>query len=493
MPLIALDLPAGIYRNGTDLQSQGRWRDSNLVRWHDNTMQPIQGWRTRSDTATAYKARSLHTWVDNSADRWIAAGTYEKLYVYNQSGTQYDITPAAFTSGQEDANNPVGYGNSLYGQEQYGTPRQESDIPDPATTWSMDAWGEYLVACSDADGKIYEWQLATGTPAAVVTNAPTSNRGIMVTDERFLMALGAGGNPRKVQWCDRENNTIWTAAATNEAGDIELQTNGRIQCGVRVQNQALILTDNDAHTATYAGPPYVYGFERVGTSCGIVSKQAVAVVDMGAVWMGSRSFYAYTGGTVQEVNSDVADYVFSDINQSQISKVVAVSNAKFSEIRWFYPSGTSTENDRYVAFNYQDNTWSIGTLARTAAVDAGVFAYPIYANASDKKIYEHEVGNNYDGATPYAESGPISMGLGDNVVSITDMIPDERTQGDVQAKFKTRFYPNDTEREYGPYSMSNPTSIRFTGRQFRMRVEGVDNADWRVGINRLEAKSRGRR
>lgn len=493
MPLVALDLPPGIYRNGTDLQTQGRWRDSNLVRWHDNTMQPIQGWRTRSDTASAAKPRSLSAWIDNSSDRWIAAGTYNKLYIYSDAGIQYDVTPVGLTAGTEDASNPIGYGNSFYGTQAYGTQRQESDVPDPATTWSLDAWGEYLVACSDSDGKIYEWTLNTATAAAQVSNAPTSNRSIVVTDERFLMALGAGGNPRKVQWSDRENNTVWTAAATNEAGDIELQTSGRIECGVRVQNQTLILTDVDAHTATYAGPPYVYGFERVGTSCGIVSKQAVAVVDRGAVWMGPRSFYVYGGGTVQEVESDVADYVFSDLNHSQISKVVAVSNAKFSEIRWFYPSGTSTENDRYVAFNYQDNTWSIGTLARTAAVDAGVFPYPIYANPSDKKIYEHEVGYNYDGATPFAESGPISMGLGDNVVSITDMIPDERTQGDVQAKFKTRFYPNDTEREYGPYSMSNPTSIRFTGRQFRMRVEGVDNTDWRVGINRLEAKSRGRR
>lgn len=493
MPLIALDLPPGVYRNGTDLQAQGRYRDSNLMRWHDNTMQPIQGWRTRSDTAAAAKIRSLHAWVDNSADRWIAAGTYNKLYVYTQSGIQHDITPVGLTAGQEDSTNPVGYGNGAYGVDAYGTPRQESDIPDPATTWSMDSWGQYLVACSDADGKIYEWQLNTGTAAAQVTNAPTSCAGIVVTDERFILALGAGGNPRKVQWPDRENNTVWSPLATNEAGDYELQTNGRLQCGGRLQNQTLLLTDTDAHTATYSGPPYVYGFERVGTSCGIIGKKALAIVDRGAVWMGARSFYTFAGGTVQEIDSDVADYVFSDINMSQASKITAVSNAKFSEIRWFYPSGTSTENDRYVAFNYQDNTWTIGTLARTAAVDAGVFRYPIYANASDKKIYEHEVGNNYDGATPFAESGPVSLGIGDNVASVTEMIPDERTQGDVQVKFKTRFYPNDTEREYGPYSMSNPTSLRITGRQFRVRIEGVSGSDWRVGINRLEVKAGGRR
>jgi len=493
MGLVALDLPAGIYRNGTDLQAQGRWRDANLVRWHDNTMQPIKGWRTRSDTAAASKIRSINAWIDNSNDRWISAGSYNKLYVYNAAGSQFDITPSGLASGFEDANNPVGYGNSYYGQEAYGTQRQESDIPDPATTWSLQSWGEYLIACSDADGKIYEWQLNTSNISAQITNAPVNNRGIVVTDERFLLALGAGGNPRKVQWCDRENNTLWTVAATNEAGDYELQTNGRIECGVRVQNQTLILTDTDAHTATYSGPPYVYGFERVGTSCGVISKQAVATVDLGAVWMGPRSFYVYSGGAVQEIESDVADYVFSDLNSSQASKVIAVSNAKFSEIRWFYPSGGSTENDRYVAFNYADQTWSIGTLARTAAIDAGVYRYPLYADPITKKIYEHEVGNNYDGATPFAETGPVSMGTGDNIFSITNMIPDERTQGDVEATFKARMYPNDQERSYGPYSMSNPTSLRVTGRQIRLRVEGANLSDWRVGINRIEVKSRGKR
>ena len=493
MSLISLDLPAGVYRNGTDLQSAGRWRDSNLVRWHDNTLRPIGGWRTRSDTATAAKVRGMHSWIDNSSDRWITAGSYNVLYVYNGAGIQYDITPTGLTAGNEDALQPVGYGNAFYGQEEYGIARQEVTTITPATTWAMDSWGENAVACSSSDGKIYEWQLNTATIAAPVANAPVGCRSILVTEERFLMALGAGSNPRLVQWSDREDNTTWTPAATNEAGSLELQTSGRIQCGVKVQNQSLILTDTDAHVATYSGPPYVYGIERVGTSCGIVATQAVAVVDIGAIWMGSRSFYAYLGGAVTEVDCDVADYVFSDINLSQISKTCAVPNANYSEIWWFYPSSESNENDRYVVYNYTDGTWAIGTMARTAGVDAGVYRQPIIASATDKKLYEHEIGFNYDGVEPFAESGPISIGNGENVMSVTEMIPDEKTQGDVDATFKTRFYPNDVERTYGPYNMANPTSLRFTGRQVRLRVEGSNADDWRVGINRLEVKAGGRR
>ena len=493
MALIPLDLPAGVYRNGTEFQAQGRWRDSNLVRWFENTLRPIGGWRTRSDTASAGQIRGLHGWLENGGDSWIAAGSYNKLYVYNAGGTQFDITPAGLTAGNEDAIQSSGYGSSYYGTEAYGVERQQLSAVVPATTWALDSFGQNLVACSSKDGKVYEWTLNTSTLPTAITNAPVNNRSILVTEERFLMCLGAGGNPRLVQWSDRENNTVWSPLATNEAGSLELQTNGVIECGVRVQNQALILTNIDAHVATYSGPPYVYGIERVGTACGIVSNNAIGVVDKGAMWMGNRSFFYYSGGTVAEVDCEVADYVFSDINHGQISKVAAVTNANFGEVWWFYPSSSSNENNRYVSYNYLNNTWAIGQISRTAGIDAGIFSHPIIASAVNKKLYEHEVGFNYDGVEPFAESGPIIIGNGDNVMAVTQMIPDERTQGDVDATFKTRFYPNDLERSYGPFSMANPTSMRFTGRQVRIRVEGSSLSDWRVGVNRLEVKQGGRR
>jgi hypothetical protein len=115
------------------------------------------------------------------------------------------------------------------------------------------------------------------------------------------------------------------------------------------------------------------------------------------------------------------------------------------------------------------------------------------ASPDDNKIYEHEVGYAYSGAMPFAETGPVMIGTGENVVSVTEMLPDEKTQGDVVATFKTRFYPNGTERSYGPFSLSAPTSLRFTGRQMRMRVTGQTLGDWRVGIMRLDARTRGRR
>ena len=490
--LLPLELPAGVYKNGTEYQGRGRWIDSNLVRWTDNTLQPMKGWRVRSDESVAGKLRGLVSWKDNDDDRWIAGGSFSNLYVYNSIGTQYDITPTGFTSGIESATFADGYGNSFYGTSLYGVPRPEGDTPQPATTWSLDTFGQFLLACSSDDGKVYEWQLSVGSDATVISEAPVDNTGIIVTEERFLFCLGAGGNPKKVQWSDRESLTVWTPLATNEAGDIELQTTGSIQCAKRVQNQTLILTTNDAHVATYQGSPYVYGFERVGSSCGIISKKAVSAVDSGAYWMGDGSFYFYGGGKVQELPCEVIDHVFTNINVSQMSKIFAVTNAKFNEILWFYPSSTANENDRYVAYNYKDNNWHIGTMARTTGVDSGAYTRPTYVGTNGY-LYEHEIGFNYDNDTPFVESGAISLGNGDNVMSVTSMIPDENTQGDVTANFYAKFYPNGDEYAYGAYNMSNPTDLRITGRQLRIRLTGDTNSDWRVGVNRLEVKQGSRR
>ena len=491
MPLIPLTLPPGVYRNGTDLQSSDRWRDASLVRWVDGTMRPIGGWKDR-DTMDTVAPRALLVWSDLSNDARIATGSYNKLAVANASGIVTDITPADLTDGTLDAEINTGFGGGAFGLGYYGTERISQGSYAEATTWSLDNWGENLVACSTADGRLLEWDLNTSNDATAISSAPTDNVALIVTEERFLFALGAGGNPRKVQWCDREDSTTWTAAATNEAGDLELATPGQIMCGIRTRGQSLILTDLDAHSATYIGGQFVYSFQRVGSSCGVTSRKAAAAVDPGVFWMGQRGFFMYSGGAVQELPCEVSDYVFNDINRAQISKVFAVPNQQFSEIWWFYPSGGSNENDRYVAFNYAENHWTIGAMSRTAGADRGVFRRPIWVDASGV-TYNHETGLNYDGADVFAETGPMSAGNGDQVIKATQLIPDEKTQGDVQAVFKTRFYPNDTEREYGPYTMSNPTDVRFTGRQIRMRVEGARLADWRVGNMRLEATTGGRR
>lgn len=494
MALVPLNIPPGVVRSGTELQSSGRWYDANLVRWTEGAMEPVGGWERRGNGTLTGKCRGLLTWKTNSGVRFSGLGTSSKLYAMTQSSVLVDITPTSFTAGSDDASTGAGYGISTYSTGYYGTPRPDAGSVTPATTWSLDTWGEYLVGCSTSDGKLYEWQLdfVTPTKAAVITNAPTNCQGLLVTAERSLFALGASGDGRKVAWSDLENNTIWTAASTNLAGSVILQTTGKIVCGKRVRGQNLILTDIDAHTLTYVGQPFVYQAEIAGRACGIVSANAVAVLDNMAVWMGQKGFHVYDG-YVKPLPCEVFDFVFNNININQISKVYAVNNAQYNEVWWFYPSANSNENDSYVAWDYVENHWTIGTLARTAGTDRSVFRNPIMIGANGY-IYDHEVGLNYDSSSPYAESGPVQIGNGDNIMYINELIPDERNQGGVTATFKTRYYPNSDESTYGPYSLTNPTSVRFNGRQVKMRVTTTTPAtSWRVGTQRLNAIAGGRR
>jgi hypothetical protein len=501
MALIPIKLPAGIYRTGTDFEGSGRWRDANLIRWSNGSMRPVGGWQNKHDVSASVTAppRAMHVWIDNTAGANTAIGTANELLYVNASGTATDITPTGFNTGNADAVINVAYGGGFFstGGSLYGKKQPSSGQFQEADTWSLDNWGEYLVGCATSDGKLYEWQLNTSTPAAQIANSPEDCKGLVVTEERFIFALQADGNPRKVAWCDREDNTTWTPLATNEAGDIELQTSGEIMAGVRMRGRTLIVTNVDAHIASYQGAPYVYGFERVGTACGAASRKGLVAIDQGAFWMGREAFYYFDGSIAKQLPCEVQDYVFDDMNSNQITKVYAVHNSEYGEIWWFYPSDASVECDSYVAYDYLEGHWEIGRINRTCGADQGVFDEPRWVDETGI-IYDHELhGVGHGVYTPFAESSAISLGNGDQVMKVNQLIGDEGSIGEVQVKFKTRFHPNDTERTYpatGAYSLTNmPTSVRFTGRQVRVRIEATGNEDFRVGVMRINAEAGGRR
>ena len=493
MPYAPIALPPGQYANGTAFQAKGRWRLQNLVRWPDGTnMQPVNGWRQKgSASALSAKARAIHTWRDNSALRWAMVGTSAKLQVFNAAGTAFDITPVGFTAGSDNATTGSGYGTSTYGTGTYGTPRPDSTSIVPASVWCLDQWSQYGVGCMEGDGKAYEWTLATGTPAAVISGAPTGLNGIMVTGEKFMFAF----TDRNVAWSDQGTNTTWTPAATNQAGDFDLTTQGSIMCGKRVRGANLVFTDVDCWAATYRADIFIYNFERVGENCGLLGKNAVVSLDGRAFWMGRGAFFVYNGGSVDALECEVSDYVFQNINEQQSSKATAWYNVDFGEVWWHYPSASATENDSYVMYSTRTGRWaaSASTVARTCGAASGVFQYPLLMGA-DNKLYEHEVGWGYDNVYPYAQSGPVELGTGDNIMNIAGFIGDEGTQGESRITVYTRNFPNEASTTWGPYTFSTaPTCARINGRQAELKVEFIAAADSRFGVMRLDMQQGGRR
>lgn len=529
--LFPLEVPSGLSRNGTRYQSRGRWHDSHLVRFYSGTVQPIGGWRNAQTDAGVDVAalagipRGMFTWRSLSGNTNIAIGTTEKLYVM-VSGTLYDITPVGFVVGAEDTTSAIGaYGAGSYGDGSYGEGAVTTALT-LADTWHFDSFGDYLLALSTSDGKIYVWDgvtsnVATEVDISAATGTPTTSAGVVATPERFVMALGTS-NQRRVTWANQAGYTTWGPLVTNSAGSWDLQTNGKIMAGQRTKNETLIWTDVDVHSARYVGGVGIYRFDQVGDRCGLISRRAKVVVDTLAFWMGKSNFFVYDGYT-RTLPSEVRDYVFSDFNQTQAAKVWAMSVSQYGEVWWFYPSSRSTECDRYVVFNYQENHWTTGQMGeRTTGVDSGPTQYPIVCDSSGY-MYEHEIGNMrpavafgqpgiilYDESgialmdesgdpllteqtAPYLESGPIEVGNGDQLMSLQRLVPDEKTLGDVFAKIFSALYPTDPEIEHGPYTLANPTPVRINARQVRVRLEEAVETAWRVGVIRLGLRPSSRR
>ena len=499
MPLLPVTPPAGVVTNGTDYANKGRWTDSNLVRFQNGFLRPIGGWEKIRNTALTGTPTGMFAYITNAGKKVLAVGTRQKIYV-NHDGNWYDITPSGFVS--DESTDPLGYGAYNYDVEDYGDARSQSGLFFDSKSWSFDNFGEDLLFCCASDGKIYKWSPSSpSTIGSQLTNSPTGCSGVLVTNERHVIALGAGGDPRKVQWSSREASTTWTAASTNTAGDLQIPTGGRILSGAKWQTDVIIFTDTGIARLYYTGSPFIYGIQDAGTNCKAASARTVVSSGNFLAWMGENSFFVFDG-SVKEIRCDVHDHVFDNIRYSYRRIACGGHNSNFNEIWWFYPSGDAQQTpNKYVIWNYVDNVWSIGEMDRGCWIDQGVFDYPIACDSLGN-VYQHDSttlnnSENLGTAVPYAQSGPIEIGNGDNYVQCNQILPDEEanTLPGVVISFTGRFTPLGAETDFGNFTFNSDgyTDARFTARQVRMKVTGDTDQMFQVGNIRLDLRNRGRR
>jgi hypothetical protein len=453
-------------------------------------MGPIGGWRNilsagGSPLQASSGIRQAFAWIDNAAQPHLALGSASALYIYTGSVLS-TVTPTGMTPGNANGGLVAGnYGTGLYGVGYYGT-GSGGLVATAADTWQFDNFGEDLVACQTGDGHLYEVVSPFTGLATVITNAPVANRGVVVTPEDFLVALGAGGIPRLVQWADQASLTSWTPAVGSQAGSFPLASRGRLMAGRRMKAFTMLWTDTDVWQMIYIGSgSNAYAFQQAGDNCGLIAPNAIALAGQVAYWMSQNKFFLWNG-TVQPLNCDVLDYVFSNLNNTQRSKIVAMPNTMFDEIMWLYPSLNANENDSYVAYNTREQTWAYGALQRNAGADRGPFQYPIMIDPSGY-LYEHEVGNVMnDGGVPFVESGPYDLMGGDQVLLVQRLLSDEAALGDTQLTMFGAINPTDAEFQLGPMPMAAPLTFRmpFT-RYVRLRFDQVNPVPWRIGVMRF--------
>ena len=487
-----LGLPPGVNNNGTAYQVKNRWYAASQVRWVDGVMQPIGGWATVANDI-AHPPRGMFSWETNEGAGWLAIGTSTQLLVNQSTSVLTDITPVGYLAGSDNAFQMLGYGGTQYGTGAYGLPNPAGAAYISPTTWTLDQWGEDLVACASTDGKLYQWNLNLASPAAVVANAPINNAAVVVTEQQHLMALGAGGNPKLVQWSDQENNTQWTPSTTNEAGQIPLVTTGACVCGFNVNGIMLVLTTTDAHAMQYLGQPLIFNRNKVGDKCGIIAAKAAAVAGNACYWMSDKRFWMFNGSVVQEVPCEVVNYVFGRLNYNAVGKIYCGTQGKYGEVTWFYPSSANNENDSYVTYNYLQGFWQIGSLARTSFVDSDAFPNPMATDAAGN-LYIHETGTLDNGgsrvAEVFAQTSALEIGAGNFTLDVNQLLTDEKTLGDTQLTFTSRFAPNGKSYVFGPYQVraDGYMDARVSGRQIQMTVTPVTDNAWALGLLRWDAQ-----
>ena len=426
----------------------------------------------------------------------------------------------------------TGWGAGTWGAGGWGSTTALSETGQ-LRLWSHDAFGEDLIINPRA-GNIYYWDESSGEDNRAVAIstlsganlAPTKGLQVIVSDiDRHVIVLGADPivgssrsgsiDPLLIAFSDQESVTNWEPTATNTAGSLRLSSGSQIVGGLRSRQEILIWTDTSLYSMQFIGAPFTFGLNLVNENVGLISPSGMINAPDAIYWMARDGFYTYSG-SVKRLVCSVLNYVLDDINTTQSFKTLAFTNREFNEVGWFYCSSSSEEIDRYVTYNYLEGAWSIGNLSRTAWIDDGVFEKPRATGKDsdgDGYVYIHESTDDDDGSpmdNVFIESGDIDIEEGNQLGFVSRIIPDVKffgttpTDGQINFVLKTRNFPGESLTTNSTNNITSTTQQTFTrarGRQLVLRVQSDDDAatglrtgfKWRLGANRIDIRTDGRR
>ena len=475
------------------------------------------------------------------------------------TGGSLEVKPYE-TVGPAEQSYGYGWGIDTWGTGNWGEAASASNVSLEPGLWSFSNFGQVLVA-TIANGKTFTWD--AGIAARLTTRASTSTSGFSTSANptatrvtlvspttRHLIHLGTettiGDTSTQddmfIRFSDQEDINDYTPTAINSAGSQRLQDGTKIIGSLKAKETILVWTDNALYTMKFIGSPFTFGFEQVGTNCGLIGKNAAIEIDGAAFWMSPNGFFMFDG-TVKSLPCSVEDYVYDQADTTKGQQICAGINNLFTEVTWYYPSTNSDYNDQYVVFNYGEpmkgGVWYIGTEARTSWIDASVYPKPSATKFSDSAsgtfpvvvgqsglgqttLFEHEVGTdqvNPNGSTTTVtsfvksydfdlqakqkdaqgkSSGPTIAG--EVFLAMRRFVPDFKDlQGNAKVTLAVKRYPqqSETTTALSPFTINSTTNKKDTrarGRFVNIKIENTDVSEsWRFGTLRIDVQPDGRR
>ena len=425
----------------------------------------------------------------------------------------------------------VGWGAGGWGTGAWGT---GTTGLEPIRLWTQSNFGENLIF-GPRGGALFIWTATGGVNSrgtylsaeAGASDVPVVQNKILVSDNRFVFCFGANTlgttdlDPMLIRWSDQEDATNWTPAATNQAGSIRLSTGSRIITAVQSRQEILTWTDSAVYSLQYLGAPAVWGAQLLADNISIASPRAAVYASGVAYWMGRDKFYRYDG-RVQPLRCDILRHIFDDFNLDEVDQAFSGTIEEYQEIWWFYCSANSLTIDRYAVYNYMEDIWYYGNIARTAWNDSGLRDYPVAATYSNNLVY-HELGVDDDETgTPaaidaYITSSQFDLDDGHKFAFIWRVLPDITFEGSTaeSPQATLTLYPlagsgsgyNSPASEGGTNAAgitrsatvpveayTNQLNIRVRGRQLAMKIASDQlGVQWQLGAPRLDMRPDGRR
>jgi len=524
---------------GLDADTAGTGGSGTVINVTSNTGFPTAGTIAVANELITYTGKGTNTLTG------ITRGAFGTATVGTSNG-QAHSTGATVT----DASSFTGFGSAV----------QASNVTLEPGLWSLSNFGQVLVA-TIANGKTFTWnagaaspltvRASTGTSGFSTANTPTATRVTLVSPTtRHLIHLGTettigdttSQDDMFIRFSDQEDINDYTPTAINSAGSQRLQDGTRIIGSLKAKETILVWTDNALYTMKFIGAPFTFGFEQVGTNCGLIGKNAAVEIDGVAFWMSTNGFFMFDG-TVKSLPCSVEDYVYDQADTTKGQQVAAGINNLFTEVVWYYPSTSSEYNDQYVVFNYGEpmkgGTWYIGTEARTSWIDASVYQKPIATKFNSTsngtfpavigqdglgqtQLFEHEVGTdqiNQDGSTTTvtsfvksydfdiqsrqqnAQGKSTGPGIsGEVFLAMRRFVPDFKDlQGNAKVTLAVKRYPqqSDTNTSLSPFTINSSTDKKDTrarGRFVNIKIENTDVSEsWRFGTLRIDIQPDGKR